>query len=164
MRSSGQPGREDRTREARDEFRVSPALWGLATVFGVALDFGLYVRFGEALFHVFGGVTLMGAVLGLTQWLTIHRLRGSLLWVAANATGWPLAFAATQAGFFNRDLAVAVAFAAVGIPQWLVLRRYTGQAEAARWVFWNNLLIVLAIGAGFFLMLMRACFTEGQCL
>ncbi len=86
---------------------------------------------------------LFGAILGAAQSLLLRqRISSSRWWIPANAAGWPLALAATyllqfltrKAGV--RDVGIpaysAVAGAAIGFIQWLVLRRAV--CRAAWWI------------------------------
>jgi hypothetical protein len=126
--------------------------WALATAFGWALAGFAGLPIGRVVFAeagaravlsvlmtmgIFG--TLIGAMIGTSQWLYLRwRIREARWWIPATALGWgvglPLALSLNMlAGFGLSALLYGVVIgAAVGLIQWLLLKRCA--SSAARWI------------------------------
>jgi hypothetical protein len=111
-------------------------LWGaLLTVLGASPNVGA----------VFGGLLLgigVGAVIGLLQWLVLHRYASrSGWWIAASAVGTGLGFAvalivsgAASGWLIGGLVGGLVGGALTGYLQWRVLRERLPESNAATWI------------------------------
>lgn len=118
--------------------------WGLAGFTGLPIG---RVMFAEAdvraMVSVLGTMglfgTLIGAMIGTSQWMYLRwRIREASWWIPATALGWglglPLAvWLNLWAGFRLSAILYGVVIGiAVGLGQWLLLKRWT--APAGRWI------------------------------
>ena len=116
--------------------------WVLANVFGGALGFPLSdilydsikAQVGETVGHAISGATI-GAALGLAQWLIIRRGVFKMdIWVLVTTMSWAMAVVIyeSMSGVLDRTLGGAMMGAALGLAQWLVLRRRV--SRSASWI------------------------------
>ena len=128
--------------------------WVLASVAGGAVTLavtGAMVRAGSlnaAMVVVIFG-SLIGASLGITQWLILrHQVSRAYMWVLASAVGGVgvgiLGFA--MGGAVGGPLGGSVIGAALGIMQWLALRHWVSRTYV--WVLASIVGFALGLSAG----------------
>lgn len=138
------------------------ALWTLTTALGWALAGFAGLPIGRVMFAeadvrgmlsvmgtmgIFG--MLIGALIGASQWMYLRwRIREASWWIPATALGWGLGLPCALllnmwAGFRISALMYGVVIgSAVGLGQWLLLKRWT--VPAARWILIS--IVALPIG------------------
>ena len=116
--------------------------WVLANVFGGALGFPLSDIVYDSIEAQVGGTlgqaisgAMIGAALGLAQWLIIRRgVSKTGSWVLVTTVSWGMALALYESigGALGRTVGGATIGAALGFAQWLVIRRRVSKSSS--WV------------------------------
>lgn len=108
------------------------------------LDWSIWIKWvlattiGWAVGLIFGGEIGVGLIIGVAQWLVIRRYFSQAgWWVLASAVGWIAGWALISSGsivppgggLVNTMMAGVVFGLAMGIAQWIVLRRWVKLAS-----------------------------------